>query len=212
MATPNTKIVNIKATIPIRDTTPPIYGVKTNVKMTHSDILKCLCRRAIVEEVLPDGSTVRLTTKNFRDDFSSAVKPVKKEIVKKAAPKTIEDIDLAAQLDDPDDNDNNEPEEAKNVNTTLNFIDGTTIEKTGIDPDLADEEDETYDSEAAILKFIDGTIIDTNVKTSEVVITSDESAEDNSTEEAEGPVVNTISTPIDTSVKKRNSRKTSRKK
>lgn len=212
MATPNTKIVNIKATIPIRDTTPPIYGVKTNVKMTHSDILKCLCRRAIVEEVLPDGSTIRLTTKNFRDDFSSAVKPAKKEVTKKATPKTIEDIDLAAQLDDSGDDDNNEPEEAKNVNTTLNFIDGTTIEKTGIDPDLVDEEDETYDSEAAILKFVDGTIIDTNVKTSEVVITSDESVGDNSTEEAETPVVNTISTPIDTSVKKRNSRKPSRKK
>lgn len=212
MATPNTKIVNIKATIPIRDTTPPIYGVKTNVKMTHSDILKCLCRRAIVEEVLPDGSTIRLTTKNFRDDFSSAVKPAKKEVTKKATTKTIEDIDLVAQLDDSGDDDNNEPEEAKNVNITLNFIDGTTIEKTGIDPDLADEEDETYDSEAAILKFVDGTIIDTNVKTSEVVITSDESVGDNSTEEAETPVVNTISTPIDTSVKKRNSRKTSRKK
>ena len=212
MATPNTKIVNIKATIPIRDTTPPIYGVKTNVKMTHSDILKCLCRRAIVEEVLPDGSTVRLTTKNFRDDFSSTVKPAKKEVTKKTTTKTIEDIDLVAQLDDSGDDDNNEPEEAKNVNITLNFIDGTTIEKTGIDPDLADEEDETYDSEAAILKFVDGTIIDTNVKTSEVVITSDESVGDNSTEEAETPVVNTISTPIDTSVKKRNSRKTSKKK
>lgn len=212
MATPNTKIVNIKATIPIRDTTPPIYGVKTNVKMTHSDILKCLCRRAIVEEVLPDGSTIRLTTKNFRDDFSSAVKPAKKDVTKKATPKTIEDIDLAAQLDDSGDDDNNEPEEAKNVNITLNFIDGTSIEKTGIAPKVTDDEDETYDSEAAILKFVDGTIIDTNVKTSEVVITSDESAEDNSTEEAETPVVNTISTPIDTSVKKRNSRKTSRKK
>ena len=65
------KIVNVNAPIPVKTTTPPIYGVRTGIKMTYSDILKCLCRRATIHQVLSDGSTVQLTTKNFRYDFEA---------------------------------------------------------------------------------------------------------------------------------------------
>lgn len=69
MAFPSmTKLVNIKAPIAIRTITPPIYGTCNNVIMTTGDILKCICKRAIVEEILPDGSTIRLNTRNYYTD------------------------------------------------------------------------------------------------------------------------------------------------
>lgn len=208
MATPNTKIVNIKATIPIRDTTPPIYGVKTNVKMTHSDILKCLCRRAIVEEVLPDGSTVRLNTKNFRDNLAASVKPVEKPAVKKETEKAKE-VDLIDKItEDADDDDQNEPEEAKNVNTTLKFVDGVVIHTTGVKAEIIDDEDETHISNDEETEEDIESII--NEATYDQVEEKEEITEENAEEET--PVVNTISEPVDTSVRKRTSSKKNSKK
>lgn len=63
-----TKRVNINAPVAIRTITPPIYGTCKNIIMSTGDILKCLCKRAIVDEILPDGSTVRLTMKNYYTD------------------------------------------------------------------------------------------------------------------------------------------------
>lgn len=88
------KIVNVNAPIPVKTTTPPIYGIRMNIKMTYSDILKCLCRRAIIHQVLSDGSTVQLTTKNFRYDFEADLQakkaktePEEKVVVKDAKEK-----------------------------------------------------------------------------------------------------------------------------
>ncbi len=63
-----TKRVNIRTYIPVRSFTPPIHGTYNNIIMSTGDILKCLCKRAIVDEILPDGSTVRLTMKNYYTD------------------------------------------------------------------------------------------------------------------------------------------------
>ncbi len=85
---PNVKTVNINATIPIVNVTPPLYGYREGIKMTISDILKCLMRRAIIHEVMPDGTTIRLDLKNFRDDNRAAMK-VEKKVVEEE-PKTEE--------------------------------------------------------------------------------------------------------------------------
>lgn len=69
------KKVNIRASVPIKDFKPPIYGTCNGIEMSTGDILKCLCKHAIVEEVLPDGSTVRLDMKNYYTD--NAPKTVK---------------------------------------------------------------------------------------------------------------------------------------
>lgn len=117
MATPTIKTVNVNATIPIRDITPPMRGVYTNIKMTISDILKCLCRRAIVEEVLADGTTVRLTMKNFRDDNSYLMKNPGKivELVPTCPEHPDGCIDqhdhYCAELDEAGDDDAEEPAE-----------------------------------------------------------------------------------------------------
>lgn len=76
---PNVKTVNINATIPIVNVTPPLYGYREGIKMTISDILKCLMRRAIIHEVMPDGTTIRLDLKNFRNDNRAAMKAEKEE-------------------------------------------------------------------------------------------------------------------------------------
>lgn len=88
---PNVKTVNINATIPIVNVTPPLYGYREGIKMTISDILKCLMRRAIIHEVMPDGTTIRLDLKNFRNDNRAAMKPKKEEKVAEEEPK-IEEV------------------------------------------------------------------------------------------------------------------------
>lgn len=60
-----TKKVNVVTRTAVRNITPPISGSYKNIIMSTSDILKLLCKRALVEEILPDGSTVRLTMKNY---------------------------------------------------------------------------------------------------------------------------------------------------
>jgi hypothetical protein len=78
-----TKLVNIYAPIAIRVVKPPVSGKVDNVTMSLGDIKKCLYARATVHEVLADGTTVKLTLKNYRDDHSHLIKPV--------APDTTED-------------------------------------------------------------------------------------------------------------------------
>ena len=63
------KIVNIEAKMKVGIVDPPICGTLTNKKMSYGDILKCLTMRAIVDEVMPDGSTVRLNMTNYHHDF-----------------------------------------------------------------------------------------------------------------------------------------------
>ena len=208
MATPNTKTVNIKAIIPIRDTTPPIYGVKKNVVMTFSDILKCLCRRAIVEEILPNGETVRLTTKNFRNDFQAEYqnslkqKEIDEEEAKKARTGSIEDVDLLSAISKDSDEDlHNEPEEPANEINTRNFVDGSSMCVVGVEPTHVDPEDnaegvaspvEVVDDKAGNSDFVDDDV--------------DDIVEVEKTEEAE-PTITTVVPPKDTSIKKKNSSK-----
>lgn len=92
---PNVKVVNINATIPIVNVTPQLYGYREGIKMTLSDILKCLMRRAIIHEVMPDGSTIRLTLKNFRDDNRALLK-AEKEKKTEEQPK-VEETKVASQ-------------------------------------------------------------------------------------------------------------------
>ena len=194
-----TKTVNIKANIPVRNVTPPIYGVRLNVKMTLSDILKCLCKRAIIEEVLPDGSTVRLTTKNFREDFVGQYNAsiAKKKEEKKTPPNgSIDDIDLLSLIDKDDDDNDNGPQEPSNKITVKRFVDGTVIEDVGEDPIHVDPED-------------NGTNDFSIAKTDE----SSELSVDETTQEEQKNTVNTQNNNnINTKVVKKNSSKSKKKR
>ena len=73
------KIVNIKTTRPIRTIRPAILQSVEGIKLTVGDIRRVIYSRALVDEVLSDGSTVRLTLDNY-DKVNEKIKaPVKKE-------------------------------------------------------------------------------------------------------------------------------------
>lgn len=100
-----TKRVNIRTTMPVRNVTPPINGTLHDVIMTTGDVLKCLSKRAIVDEILPDGSTVRLTMRNYYTDNGAGLyvskesadstnkKVEKKKPELKIAYETIEEVE-----------------------------------------------------------------------------------------------------------------------
>ena len=209
-STPMIKTVNIKADIPIKNVDPPIYGVHKGIKMNPSNILKCLCRRAIVEEVLSDGSTVRLTTKNFREDFEGQLQArlaaekaaAEEEIqkVKESYTGKIDDVDFLADLDDDDDDNDNGPEEAANVIVNREYFDGTTLETVGIASSIVDDEDNTEFT--GVEEETDG----------EPESIEEEIEDEEDCEEAD-PTINTLTdAPNTTNVTRKNSSKHKKKK
>ena len=92
-----TKRVNIRTTMAVRNINPPICGTCNNVIMSTGDILKCLCRRAFVEEILPDGTTVRLNMKNYYTDNGAGLDATKKvEVVKEP------EVEVIPAVEDPE--------------------------------------------------------------------------------------------------------------
>ena len=75
------KKVNIVAQIPIRTVYPPIYGTYHGVMMSPAIILKCILHKAIVEEILPNGDTIRLTVKNYNTINNPESEEVKQAVL-----------------------------------------------------------------------------------------------------------------------------------
>lgn len=107
------KIVNIDVRNPIRSLRTPLsVGKYYNVEMSVPDIFSCICARAYVDEVLSDGSLLRLDLTNYFKDNNpiaapkAEVKPEpvkaepkvepKKEEPKKEEPKAEERVEEAA--------------------------------------------------------------------------------------------------------------------
>lgn len=65
----NTKVVNIYPSMPIIGTNPPIRSTVKRVTKSLDEIRTCLMARAIVEEILEDGSCIRLNIGNY-DKFN----------------------------------------------------------------------------------------------------------------------------------------------
>lgn len=72
------KTVNIQSRDVLYVLTPPMAGIVNNVQMELADIRMCLVKGADVEEVLKDGTTIKLDLDNYRKDFYVAEE--KKEI------------------------------------------------------------------------------------------------------------------------------------
>lgn len=62
------KTVNITATRPILSFHVPIRGTISNVKLSTEDILKVICQKGIVDEILEDGTIIRLSMSNYAKD------------------------------------------------------------------------------------------------------------------------------------------------
>ena len=67
------KLVNITSKVAIRTVTPKICGTHKNILMSTGDILRCICMRAHVEEILPDGSTIVLNSTNYNKDNTGKI-------------------------------------------------------------------------------------------------------------------------------------------
>lgn len=83
------KIVNIYPKFPIIGVNPPIRTVVRKVTKSIADIRTCIIARAIVEEVLPDGSIVILDLNNFDKDNSNTV--VEEPVTESEKPATVKE-------------------------------------------------------------------------------------------------------------------------
>ena len=71
----------------------PITKSKKNIRLTIDDIITCLYKGAIVEEIKEDGTTVLLTKENImqrKEAFSKEVKVEEKKVVEQ--PKPVETV------------------------------------------------------------------------------------------------------------------------
>lgn len=136
-----TKRVNINAPVAIRTITPPIYGRVSNIVMSTGDILKCLCKRAVVDEILPDGSTVRLTMKNYYTDNGAGLDAKKVEVVSQPA-KILDDKKPEIE----------KMSEEKKIEETLNDADIITNDEpvAVVDPAIITEGDNADDSKIVV--------------------------------------------------------------
>lgn len=75
------KKCEIHATLPITCFEVPIIG-DANLNLTADEIYKCLCSKAEVKEVLPDGKRINLDFTNYDKDNSIVTLPYKGEEVK----------------------------------------------------------------------------------------------------------------------------------
>ena len=80
-----TKRVNVTTTIPVRTITPPLSGTYKDIIMSTGDILKCISRRAIVDEILPNGMTIRLTIGNYYKDNGAGLDAAERAAASKVA-------------------------------------------------------------------------------------------------------------------------------
>ena len=74
------KRVNVYPVVPILTIRTPIMTTALNCELSHGDILNCIYSRALVDEILPDGNTVRLNLNNYDKCNVSKVETVKLEV------------------------------------------------------------------------------------------------------------------------------------
>ena len=174
------KRVNINATIPIKTITPPIYGKLYNVKMSVGNIFKCICGRAIVDEILSDGKLVRLTLSNYSAD-NEPVKPVVKE-VKVVEPETVV-----------------EPEVEPEVVTEPEVAEPETVVEPEVEP-----EPEVVEPEATVVETVEEDKVEPEVVTEPEVVEPEapvvETVEETKVEPA-------VEKPIQNSNKKKSNKK-----
>lgn len=96
------KVVNIYPTMPVTRVTPPLRTVAKNVSRPISYIRACIMSRAMVDEVLPDGTTVRLGLHNYDKNnyvVTSTKTPAVDETAPVASTNEIEDTTLDSNVE-----------------------------------------------------------------------------------------------------------------
>lgn len=162
------KRVNVTTVVAVRNTNPPICGTLKNVEMSIGDILKCLCKRALVEEILPDGSIVKLNLNNYYMDHTpmvAASAPVSVE-----PEQDIERIEVEAKVEEEGGDTCGSTQETTEDHDAEECIENTVVESVETGTETAIEGDEIVpEYEEAQSETAEG-IVETTVE-EEVVTT-----------------------------------------
>lgn len=167
-----TKRVNVVTRVAVRNITPPISGSYKNIVMSTSDILKLLSKRASVEEILPDGSTVKLTMKNYYLDNGAG-------------------LDAYAGVD-LDKKYNTNKDSKKNRGPIVHTVKGTTPAKQEQEhyEELIRKEDEIIESNEELVN--DESVSNDEIAISDKITINEDVIEEPATESAEEEIVETI--------------------
>ncbi|MGL5330908.1 MAG: hypothetical protein ACRDD7_16715 [Peptostreptococcaceae bacterium] len=84
------KKVNVYPSVPIFTVRPAILYPVMEVELGVGDIQNCIVARATVDEILSDGTTLRLDLSNFNKINEVVVETVVEEVVEQTA--TIEEV------------------------------------------------------------------------------------------------------------------------
>ena len=133
-----TKMVNIYPNGAITTINPPIRSRVMGVIKSTDEIRQCIIARAIVDEILSDGSTVRLDFSNYDKDNNPS--PV--EVAVAAAKENIKE-EVPAKEEPKAKVDYSKPDAAVDVDTDM-----AADEVGGIEPAEDDSEVETIDAES----------------------------------------------------------------
>ena len=101
----------------------PITKSKKNIRLTIDDIIICLYKGAIVEEIKEDGTTVLLTKENImqrKEAFSKEVKVEEKKVVEQ--PKPVETVTKPEEKEEVVEESKDEAVEEKKENEAEAFI------------------------------------------------------------------------------------------
>ena len=189
------KKVNIRASVPIKDFKPPIYGTCNGIEMTTGEILKCLCKRAIVDEVLPDGSTIRLDLKNYYTDNTP------KTTTEVPAADKVQVVETSVPVDVHDEAPVVEPEPVVECETaTIDAVEAADAVNAVVEVETAPVEEDVTDAVNAVEEPVteednatETTITEVEDAAEEVVTEAEDAAEE-VVEEAE-PKTDTTNKP-----------------
>lgn len=148
------KKVNINSPSVLYIFTPPLSGVFNNVELSLGDIRACLMQGAKVEEVLPNGKTVRLYLDNYDKDH---LEPVKVDVqipveTKVETPKTVIITDKV-EVDERIDTDSVKPKIDETESTdidateTEDYVEEVILEETSEEVEEVEERSEEVETE-----------------------------------------------------------------
>lgn len=161
-----TKYVRIKTQVAVRNVNPPICGTYEGI-MTTGDILKCICKRAIVHEILPDGKTVRLNMSNYYIDNGAGLNaevhhPVEKKVIENPGRFKVPDVPKTSVVETKTDNaDSNDSVSVADLNMPA------TEEVVNTVPENDTAVNEAAPVESEVVETIDTSNTEESVETTE---------------------------------------------
>lgn len=185
-----TKYVRVRTQVAVRNVNPPICGTYEGI-MTTGDILKCICKRAIVHEILPDGKTVRLNMSNYYIDNGAGLNaevhhPVEKKVIENPSRFKVPDVPKTSVVETKTDDNANSNDSVNvadlNMPTTEEVVNAVPENDTVVNETTPVSESETV--EAADTSNTEESVETTENSNAEETESVEETADTSNTETA----------------------------